>query len=154
MPRGGDELARRQIGVRAYTSGAGCALEEGNVRIEHVASCDCRRCRKVRIPTILSHACYGWNMSSGRPQMESLSQRELRNESGRVLRAVGEGHSFVLTNHGVPVGRIVPLDAPAPTLPIARPARRDGGWAELAIDRKTSDRSLAATLDDLRGERL
>lgn len=86
--------------------------------------------------------------------MESLSQRELRNESGRVLRAVSEGHSFVLTNSGVPVGRIVPLDAPAPSLTIARPARREGGWAALAIERKTGTKSLAETLDELREDRL
>lgn len=88
------------------------------------------------------------------PHVESLSQRELRNESGRVLRAVSEGHSFVLTNSGVPVGRIVPLDAPAAGLTIARPARREGGWAALAIERKTTEQGLAATLDDLRGDRL
>lgn len=93
-------------------------------------------------------------MSVTDPQVESLSQRELRNESGRVLRAVSEGHSFVLTNSGVPVGRIVPLDAPAPALRIVRPARREGGWAALAIERKTAEQSLAATLDDLRGDRL
>lgn len=93
-------------------------------------------------------------MSAIEPQDESLSQRELRNESGRVLRAVGEGHSFVLTNSGVPVGRIVPLDAPAPALTIARPARREGGWAALAIERKATEQSLAVTLDDLRGDRL
>lgn len=93
-------------------------------------------------------------MSVGEPEVESLSQRELRNESGRVLRAVSEGHSFVLTNSGVPVGRIVPLDAPAAALPIARPARREGGWRAMAIERKTSERSLTETLDDLRGDRL
>lgn len=88
------------------------------------------------------------------PRAESLSQRELRNESGRVLRAVSEGHSFVLTNSGVPVGRIVPLDGPAAALPIARPARREGGWRALAIERKSSEYGLTATLDDLRGDRL
>lgn len=93
-------------------------------------------------------------MSISEPQAESLSQRELRNESGRVLRAVSEGHSFVLTNSGVPVGRIVPLDAPAATLPIARPARREGGWRTLAIERKASEHGLTATLNDLRGDRL
>lgn len=85
--------------------------------------------------------------------MESLSQRELRNESGRVLRAVGEGHSFVLTNSGVPVGRIVPLDAPTPSLHIIRPARRTGGWAALGITRKQTEKGLAPILDDLRGDR-
>ena len=88
------------------------------------------------------------------PEIESLSQRELRNESGRVLRAVSEGDSFVLTNSGVPVGRIVPIDAPAPALTIARPARREGGWAALAIERKAATQSLAETLDDLRGDRV
>lgn len=88
------------------------------------------------------------------PSEEHLSQRQLRNESGRVLRAVSEGHAFVLTNSGVPVGRIVPLDAPAPSLAIARPARREGGWAALAIERKTTEQSLTEILDDLRGNRL
>lgn len=93
-------------------------------------------------------------MSAASHDVETLSQRELRNESGRVLRAVSEGRSFVLTNSGVPVGRIVPLDAPAPKLPIVRPARREGGWAALAIERKSVDHELATTIDDLRGERL
>lgn len=84
---------------------------------------------------------------------ESLSQRELRNESGRVLRAVSEGHSFVLTNGGVPVGRIVPLDAPAPTLTIARPAKRTGGWAELSPVRSPTDRSMPQIIDELREDR-
>lgn len=85
---------------------------------------------------------------------ESLSQRELRNESGRVLRAVSEGHSFVLTNSGVPVGRIVPLDAPSPTLPIARPARREGGWKALNIERRLAKGDVATILGDLRDDRL
>ncbi len=92
-------------------------------------------------------------MGSGEPRIETLSQRELRNESGRVLRAVSEGHSFVLTNRGVPVGRIMPLDAPAPALAIVRPARRTGGWAALAIERKTTEQGLAAILDDMREDR-
>lgn len=92
------------------------------------------------------------SMSNIGPEVESLSQRELRNESGRVLRAVSEGRSFVLTNSGVPVGRIVPMGVPAPTLTIVRPARREGGWAALAIERKTVERGLAATLNDLRAD--
>ncbi|GLI28346.1 hypothetical protein ARHIZOSPH14_25880 [Agromyces rhizosphaerae] len=88
------------------------------------------------------------------PQGERLSQRELRNESGRVLRAVGEGQSFVLTNRGVPVGRIVPLDAPSPTLPIVRPAKRIGGWASLKPQRVENDRPMAQILDEMREDRL
>lgn len=90
----------------------------------------------------------------GKQHVESLSQRELRNESGRVLRAVGEGQSFVLTNRGVPVGRIVPLDAPAPTLPIVRPAKRVAGWAALAAAPSEGDRSMEQILDELREDRV
>lgn len=93
-------------------------------------------------------------MSSADDRDERLSQRELRNESGRVLRAVSEGKTFVLTNSGVPVGRIVPLDAPTPGLLIARPARRTGGWAALNITRRVTDRNLAEIIDDLREDRL
>lgn len=88
------------------------------------------------------------------PSIENLSQRQLRNESGRVLRAVSEGRSFVLTNNGVPVGKIVPMDAPVPALIIARPARREGGWAALAIERKTAEQSIAAIVDDMREDRV
>lgn len=93
-------------------------------------------------------------MSLGEPHAETLSQRELRNQSGRVLRAVGEGKSFVLTNSGVPVGRIVPLDAPPVRLTIARPAKRVGGWAALNIHRKNATRTVAEIIDELREDRV
>ncbi|WP_396668055.1 type II toxin-antitoxin system Phd/YefM family antitoxin [Microbacterium sp. R86528] len=92
-------------------------------------------------------------MSASEPPVESLSQRELRNESGRVLRAVGEGQSFVLTNRGVPVGRIVPLDAPAPALTIIRRAKRVGGWVALAPQPSDGDRAMARIIDELREDR-
>lgn len=93
-------------------------------------------------------------MSNDHADSETLSQRELRNESGRVLRAVSEGHSFLLTNSGVPVGRIVPVDAPPPGLTIVRPARRTGGWTELNIPRKRTARSIGESIDELREDRL
>lgn len=91
-------------------------------------------------------------MSSHEPKLESLSQREFRNESGRVLRAVSEGQSFLLTNGGVPVGKIVPADAPGPTLQVVRPARRQGGWTALQIERKTAAKSVSEILDELRAD--
>jgi prevent-host-death family protein len=93
-------------------------------------------------------------MSASDPYGESLSQRELRNESGRVLRLVSEGQSFVLTNRGIPVGRIVPLDAPAATLPIVRPAKRVGGWAALRPEQTQGDRSMSRIMDELREDRV
>ncbi|GAA3612411.1 hypothetical protein GCM10022199_15380 [Marihabitans asiaticum] len=83
----------------------------------------------------------------------SLSQRELRNESGRVLRAVSAGASFTLTNGGVVVGRIVPVDAPPPALAITRPARRRGGWSSLGVTRATRP-SLQDSIDELRADRV
>lgn len=93
-------------------------------------------------------------MSATEHHGETLSQRELRNDSGRVLRAVSEGQSFVVSNSGVPVARIVPLDAAAPALRIARPARRQGGWAALGIERKAAQESVTEILDDLREDRV
>lgn len=40
---------------------------------------------------------------------EQISQRELRNDSGRIMRALDEGSSFVVTRNGRPVGELRPL---------------------------------------------
>ena len=38
-----------------------------------------------------------------------ISQRELRNESGEIMRQLDKGESFVVTRNGVPVGELAPL---------------------------------------------
>jgi prevent-host-death family protein len=38
-----------------------------------------------------------------------ISQRELRNESGEIMRALDRGETFVVTRNGVPVGELTPL---------------------------------------------
>ena len=38
-----------------------------------------------------------------------LTQRELRNESGEIMRALDRGESFLVTRHGVPVAELVPF---------------------------------------------
>lgn len=38
-----------------------------------------------------------------------LTQRELRNESGEIMRRLGQGESFVVTRNGVPVAELTPL---------------------------------------------
>jgi prevent-host-death family protein len=40
---------------------------------------------------------------------ESITLRELRNESGEILRRLDQGESFIITRHGVPVGELTPL---------------------------------------------
>lgn len=38
-----------------------------------------------------------------------ITQRELRNESGAIMRALDRGESFVVTRNGVPVGELHPI---------------------------------------------
>lgn len=40
---------------------------------------------------------------------EQISQRELRNDSGRIMRGLDEGRSFIVTRHSQPVGELRPL---------------------------------------------
>jgi prevent-host-death family protein len=40
--------------------------------------------------------------------MDSVSQREMRNNSGELLRRVAEGESVLVTNNGVPAAVLVP----------------------------------------------
>ena len=40
---------------------------------------------------------------------EQISQRELRNDSGRIMRALDEGRTFVVSRNGRPVGELRPL---------------------------------------------
>lgn len=38
-----------------------------------------------------------------------ISQRELRNDSGRIMRGLDDAESYVVTRNGVPVGELTPL---------------------------------------------
>ena len=38
-----------------------------------------------------------------------ISQRELRNDSGEIMRRVDDGETFIVTRNGVPVGELSPL---------------------------------------------
>lgn len=40
-----------------------------------------------------------------------ITQRELRNQSGDIMRALDHGESFVVTRNGVPVGELHPVRA-------------------------------------------
>jgi prevent-host-death family protein len=37
-----------------------------------------------------------------------ITQRELRNDSGEIMRALNRGEAFVVTRNGVPVGELTP----------------------------------------------
>ncbi|MDQ3708727.1 MAG: type II toxin-antitoxin system prevent-host-death family antitoxin [Actinomycetota bacterium] len=39
----------------------------------------------------------------------TITQRELRNDSGEIMRALDRGEEFVVTRNGVPVGELRPV---------------------------------------------
>jgi antitoxin (DNA-binding transcriptional repressor) of toxin-antitoxin stability system len=50
-----------------------------------------------------STSCYGQIVS------REISQRELRNQSGEIMRGLDRGETFVVTRNGTPVGELAPL---------------------------------------------
>ena len=85
-----------------------------------------------------------------------ISQRELRNDSGAVLRRVAEqGEELVVTVRGVPKARLVPMETGRKSqLPIGQPATE-------RFDPRTFKRvslppgvDMMAILDELREERI
>ena len=40
---------------------------------------------------------------------KEITQRQLRNESGEIMRALDSGESFVVTRNGIPVGELEPV---------------------------------------------
>ncbi|MGI8407280.1 MAG: type II toxin-antitoxin system Phd/YefM family antitoxin [Actinomycetota bacterium] len=38
-----------------------------------------------------------------------ITQRQLRNASGEIMRKLDEGETFIVTRNGVPVGELTPL---------------------------------------------
>ncbi|MGC4173800.1 type II toxin-antitoxin system Phd/YefM family antitoxin [Demequina sp.] len=82
--------------------------------------------------------------------MRSISQRELRNDSGAVMRAVRAGETLTVTVRGVPIATLAPVGSdPGPR--IARPARTILDPA--AVERVRIAQTTTELLDDLRGDR-
>jgi prevent-host-death family protein len=82
--------------------------------------------------------------------MASINQRDLRNNSGEVMRAVRAGETFVVTVRGVPVATLAPISAGA-VPDVARPATTRLDPAQFT--RVSLAEPTAALLDDLRGDR-
>ena len=43
------------------------------------------------------------------PASRQITQRELRNDSGEIMRNVERGESYTITRNGTPIGRLIPL---------------------------------------------
>ena len=85
-----------------------------------------------------------------RGMAETISQREMRNRSGEVLRAVAAGKSFIITNDGVEVAELVQRSAPRAKPAPERPALEHKGFSELKL--YDIDGTVQESLDDLRRE--
>ncbi|WNV76866.1 type II toxin-antitoxin system Phd/YefM family antitoxin [Geodermatophilus sp. DSM 44513] len=93
--------------------------------------------------------------------METISHREMRNNSAEVLRRVEAGETLLVTNHGRPVALLSP--APAPGVPRERydellqageviPAHRRG-WRQLPPPRDLPGPSTEDLLSEWHGDR-
>ncbi|MCF8530882.1 MAG: type II toxin-antitoxin system prevent-host-death family antitoxin [Candidatus Nanopelagicales bacterium] len=85
--------------------------------------------------------------------IERISHRTLRNESGRVLKAVEQGETFIITNNGHDVATICPLsDDPFPGLTVSR-SDPHFSFTSLIPGDSSCEESSAEILDYLRGDR-
>jgi prevent-host-death family protein len=73
-----------------------------------------------------------------------ITQRELRNGSGEIMRALDRGESFVVTRNGVPVGELLPIRARQFVAADAA-VEAFGGAPTVALDRFRAD--VDAVLD-------
>lgn len=84
--------------------------------------------------------------------MRSINQRELRNDSGSVLRQVQAGETVIVTRNGTPMAELRPLPRPrfVPREAIAAAARSapglDADQVEADLDR-AADRTADRTAD-------
>ena len=84
---------------------------------------------------------------------KTITHRELRNDSGRILREVQEGQTFIITNNGEPVAALQPVEAD----PLAgirhEPPKRGARFADIVPEKVDSDETALEALLFLRGER-
>ena len=40
---------------------------------------------------------------------QAITQRELRNDSGEIMRRLDHGETFIITRNGTPVGELTPM---------------------------------------------
>lgn len=81
--------------------------------------------------------------------MKTISQRELRNSSGEIMRGLARGESYRITNNGDPVGLLIP----AGTTPLEAATLREGSQVMEFPPAHVSDMTSEELLDELRGDR-
>lgn len=81
--------------------------------------------------------------------MRSISQRELRNDSGEVMRQVARGASFRVTSRGEPIALLAPIDSRAGDDLTLRRGTQEMSFPPGVHAAATTDAALA----ELRGDR-
>ena len=81
----------------------------------------------------------------------SVSERELRNDTGRILREAQSGETIAVTSRGVVVALLVPPPASSRDTLRVRAARRSGGFG--ALPRQSGSTPSGEVLDGLRADR-
>jgi prevent-host-death family protein len=88
-----------------------------------------------------------------------ISQRELRNDSGAIMRRVEQGERFIVTRNGVPVAELIPhdptaLDIPPQFVPVAQIAAGISRLPSWDLERfKREQKLLDEAIDDRDGDR-
>ena len=91
---------------------------------------------------------------NGPDELPTVSQREMRNNSGELLRRVAGGESVLVTNNGVPAAVLIPARADARARLVASGRLRVG----IGLDLSTlpalapASRPSQELLDEDRGE--
>lgn len=80
--------------------------------------------------------------------MRTISQREMRNDSGEILRQAEAGEVFVVTRRGMPVAQLTPYAGGRRAI---KPAWQDASFDVSGL--VASSIPTASVLEDLRGER-
>jgi prevent-host-death family protein len=75
----------------------------------------------------------------------TITQRELRNESGRILRAAEHGEAFIVTRNGTPVARLTPITEETPFVSAEAMRRSAEGLPVVDFQRLRDD--LAGSID-------
>lgn len=84
--------------------------------------------------------------------MQTITHRELRNNSAAILHQVQAGQTFEITNNDEPVAILSPISRDR--LPILRQqgAVREATHVDFRALKRTADVSSQDVLDDLRGK--
>ncbi|OFR50749.1 prevent-host-death protein [Actinomyces sp. HMSC075C01] len=84
--------------------------------------------------------------------IQTITHRELRNNSAAILHQVQAGQTFEITNNGEPVAILSPISRDRLSILRQQGAVRQATHVDFKALKRTADMSSPAVLDDLRGE--